>query len=257
MLAAGRADAIALIDAATGAMVRYDELAARVATAAAALAARAAGGVAFLFCKNDVATIVDYLAALTAGVPVVLLDPRLDADTVAALIARYQPEVVLGRDVASAPVGPRPAPHPALALMLSTSGSTGSPRLVRLSQAAVIANARSIAAALGLGPADVAPTSLPLHYSYGLSVVTSHLAAGATVLLTDAGWSATVLARLPRPRRDVAGRRAVLVPALRRLDLGKLAPPSLRTLTQAGGRLDPAWCGTSTASRPPAAAGCS
>ncbi len=241
MLAAGRADAIALIDAATGAMVRYDELAARVATAAAALAARAAGGVAFLFCKNDVATIVDYLAALTAGVPVVLLDPRLDADTVAALIARYQPEVVLGRDVASAPVGPRPAPHPALALMLSTSGSTGSPRLVRLSQAAVLANARSIAAALGLGPADVAPTSLPLHYSYGLSVVNSHLAVGATVLLTDAGL---VSDEFWRACRDHGATSLAGVPysyqMLRRLDLGKLAPPSLRTLTQAGGRLDPA-----------------
>lgn len=235
------ADAIALIDAATATPVTYGELGARVAAAAAALQARAAGGIAFLCCRNDVATIVDYLAALTAAVPVVLLDARLDAAALGALIARYQPEVVLGRAVDGPPAAPGPRPHPALALLLSTSGSTGSPRLVRLSRAAVDANAHAIAAALGLGPTEVAPTSLPLHYSYGLSVVNSHLAVGATVLVTDAGLVSDEFWRACRAHgaTSLAG-----VPysyqMLRRLDLGKLAPPSLRTLTQAGGRLDPA-----------------
>ena len=118
MLAAGRADAIALIDAATGAMVRYDELAARVATAAAALAAHAAGGVAFLFCKNDVATVVDYLAALTAGVPVVLLDARL-ADAGWSVIrfhhaAAWEPRLdAYPRLFGAATVAPGPPPSPA------------------------------------------------------------------------------------------------------------------------------------------------
>ena len=241
MLGAGRADAIALIDAATATRVSYGELRARVGAAAAALATRAGGGIAFLCCQNDVATVVAYLAALTAGVPVVLLDARLDAAALAALIARYQPEVVLGRAVELPPAAPRPAPHAALALLLSTSGSTGSPRLVRLSRVAVEANARAIAAALALGPGEVAPTSLPLHYSYGLSVVNSHLVVGATVLLTDAGLVSDEFWRACRAHgaTSLAG-----VPysyqMLRRLDLGKVAPPSLRTLTQAGGRLDPA-----------------
>ena len=241
MLGAGRADAIALIDAATATQVSYGELRARVDAAAAALATRAGGGIAFLCCQNDVATVVAYLAALTAGVPVALVDARLDAAALAALIARYQPEVVLGRAVELPPAAPRPAPHPALALLLSTSGSTGSPRLVRLSRAAVEANARAIAAALALGPSEVAPTSLPLHYSYGLSVVNSHLVVGATLLLTDAGL---VSDEFWRACRDHGATSLAGVPysyqMLRRLDLGKLAPPSLRTLTQAGGRLDPA-----------------
>jgi acyl-coenzyme A synthetase/AMP-(fatty) acid ligase len=221
--------------------VSYGELRARVDAAATALAARAGGGIAFLCCQNDVATVVDYLAALTAGVPVVLLDARLAAAALDALVARYQPAVVLGRAVALPPPTPRPAPHPALALLLSTSGSTGSPRLVRLSRAAVEANARAIAAALALGPGEVAPTSLPLHYSYGLSVVNSHLVVGATLLLTDAGL---VSDEFWRACREHGATSLAGVPysyqMLRRLDLGKLAPPSLRTLTQAGGRLDPA-----------------
>ncbi len=239
MLGAGRADAIALIDAATATRVSYGELRARVDAAATALAARAGGGIAFLCCQNNVATVVDYLAALTAGVPVVLLDARLAAAALDALVARYQPEVVLGRAVALPAPAPRPAPHPALALSLSTSGSTGSPRLVRLSRAAVEANARAIAAALALGPGEVAPTSLPLHYSYGLSVVNSHLVVGATLLLTDAGL---VSDEFWRACREHGATSLAGVPysyqMLRRLDLGKLAPPSLRTLTQAGGRLD-------------------
>src|SRR5262249_3519346 len=79
------------------------------------------------------------------------------------------------------------APHPDLAVLLPTSGSTGSPRLVRLSADAILANAAAIADVLGIGPADVAPTSLPLHYSYGMSVLNSHLLRGATVVVADAG----------------------------------------------------------------------
>ena len=68
--------------------------------------------------------------------------------------------------------------HPDLSLLLSTSGSTGSPKLVRLSADAVRANALDIAAALGLAASDRAVSTLPLHYCYGLSVLHSHLAVG-------------------------------------------------------------------------------
>jgi acyl-coenzyme A synthetase/AMP-(fatty) acid ligase len=113
--------------------------------------------------------------------------------------------------------------------------------MVRLSLGAVVANARAIAKALDLGRDELAPTSLPLHYSYGLSVLNSHLVAGATVMLTDESllsdpfWAAcrahgvTSLAGVPYSYQ-----------LLRRLDLAKLAPASLRTFTQAGGRLEPA-----------------
>ena len=73
--------------------------------------------------------------------------------------------------------------HPDLALLLSTSGTTGSPKLVRLSRANVASNAAAIADYLALTPADRAITALPLHYSYGLSVLHSHLVAGASVVL--------------------------------------------------------------------------
>ncbi len=126
-------------------------------------------------------------------------------------------------------------------MLLSTSGSTGSPKLVRLSRANIEANARSIAAYLDLRPTDRAMTSLPLHYCYGLSVLTSHLVAGASVVLTDLSvadecfWD---LARVhwrhrasPACRtRSTSSTRATSPTATCR---------SLRYVTQAGGRMAP------------------
>jgi acyl-CoA synthetase (AMP-forming)/AMP-acid ligase II len=130
--------------------------------------------------------------------------------------------------------------HPELALLLPTSGSTGSPKLVRLSAAALEANAGAIAQGLELTLADRAITSLPLSYAYGLSVLNSHLWAGASVVLSGASalernfWDAA---------RDHQCSSFAGVPytyqMLQRLGLDKLAPPSVRVLTQAGGRLDP------------------
>ena len=60
---------------------------------------------------------------------------------------------------------------------------------MRLSHDNLRSNAASIADYLGLTPADRAITSLPLHYCYGLSVVNSHLVAGAELVLTDRRWS--------------------------------------------------------------------
>ena len=132
--------------------------------------------------------------------------------------------------------------HPDLPLLLSTSGSTGSPKLVRLSADAVRANAVDIAAALGLDASDRAVTTLPLHYCYGLSVLHSHLAVGRV------GAAHRRLG--DRPRAVVGSMRSAGVTSLAgvphtfELLESSGAPtgsvPTLRQVTQAGGRLDPA-----------------
>ncbi len=75
-----------------------------------------------------------------------------------------------------------PPIDPALQFLLSTSGTTGSQKYVRLSRDAVVANARQIAQALAIDERSVGIAHLPLHYSYGLSVVTSHLRRGRPAL---------------------------------------------------------------------------
>src|SRR5262249_1179163 len=110
----------------------------------------------------------------------------------------------------------------------------------RLSYANLQANAASIVEYLGITPDDRCITSLPMAYSYGLSVLHTHLLAGAQVLMTTGGflqrefWTlfreqgATSLAGVPY-HYDVMLSRRLLDQDL----------PSLRVLTQAGGRLSP------------------
>ena len=85
-----------------------------------------------------------------------------------------------------------PTLHPVLAVLLPTSGSTGSAKWVRLSGRNLAANAASIADYLTLTAVERAITSLPLYYSYGLSVLNSHLLVGASLVQHEgACWSAT------------------------------------------------------------------
>ncbi|GAB3256278.1 AMP-binding protein [Nocardioides dilutus] len=196
---------------------------------------------------NHPDALVAYLAALQHG-HVVLLVPDGSPDAVPrsrAVLDTYDPDVVVRRrgdhwhsDIRRA--GSAHDLHPDLALLLSTSGSTGSPKLVRLSADNVRSNAASIATYLGLTQADRAATSLPLHYCYGLSVVHSHLAVGASLLLTEG----SVVDRCFWDRFDDARATSFAgVPytfeLLERSGFPQRRHPSLRYVTQAGGRLAP------------------
>lgn len=71
--------------------------------------------------------------------------------------------------------------NPSLALLLTTSGSTGSPKLVRQSYQNLQANAESIDTYLELTNQSRPVTTLPMHYTFGLSIINSHLNVGATI----------------------------------------------------------------------------
>ena len=71
-----------------------------------------------------------------------------------------------------------------LGLLLTTSGSTGSPKFVRQSYNNVYINAKQIVEYLELTASERAITTLPMNYTYGLSIINSHLLVGATMLLT-------------------------------------------------------------------------
>ncbi|MGB3170336.1 MAG: AMP-binding protein, partial [Rhodococcus sp. (in: high G+C Gram-positive bacteria)] len=190
---------------------------------------------------NTIDSIITYLAALRGGHPV-LLAPGENLD---GLIAAYSPDVVVrnadGRTVVEE-LHQHTAHrlHPDLALLLSTSGSTGSPKLVRLSHSNVQSNAESIADYLAIRDTDRAVTTLPMHYCYGLSVIHSHLLRGATLALTDTSVTDPEFWELVRAQRvtTFAG-----VPytfdLLDRIGFDQLDLPDLRYITQAGGRLPP------------------
>lgn len=251
-LSGPRGDAPAVIDE-LGGVLSYATLNERVDVAAESL--RRLGGrlLGFLFCTNRASHLVAYLAALRAGHVPLLLPADMPTALRDELLRTYRPAWVMGESrgegqggqtlpgsgIGIETTGHAPcALHPDLALLLSTSGTTGSARLVRLSHRAVQANAESIAQYLGLGEGERAVTTLPPSYSYGLSVINSHLQAGGCLVLNEH----SVLSRefwATVHRHEVTSLAGV--PAtyqmLLRTGLARLAPPSLRTLTQAGGAL--------------------
>ncbi len=247
-----RRNRVALIDGATNASWSYGELADEVSRHRDSLAG-AEKRLLFLFCRNDSSSVVWYLAALEAGHAVALMNDQIDAQLAANLISLYRPEWV----VTSLPVDPEEYEsagaagfwrrrrldstplHPDLALLLSTSGSTGSPKLVRLRRNNVEANADSIRQALAISDQDVPVAHLPVHYSYGLSVVNSHLLAGAAIVLTREGLvSPAFWEAIRRYRVDSFSGVPYTYQMLRRLGLDKVNAPTLRIMTQAGGKLD-------------------
>lgn len=206
-----------------------------------------------LAARNDVGTLVAYLAAMTAGHPLLLV-PADKPAALDSLTEAYRPDVVMRTDGGALHIdelwpGTRHDLHPDLALLLSTSGSTGSPKLVRLSRQNLTANALSIAEYLDIGPDDRAATTLPFSYCYGLSVVNSHLVRGASLVLTDLSVVDPCFWDL---FREAGATSFAAVPysfdLLDRVGFADMDLPSLRYVTQAGGRLAPekvrAWADT-------------
>ena len=231
-------DAVALRWAGRSGMqaMSYAVLAGRVDERRAALGT--APRLVVLEAGNDVESVVTLLAALAGGHPVVLTAPGASD----GLVDAWDPDVVAsGADLESRREGSAHALHPDLALLLSTSGSTGSPKLVRISTGNLDCNAAQIVDALGLHAGDVGATTLPLQYCYGLSVLLSHLSVGAGVLLTDLSvvdtcfWEAF---------RAAGGSTLAGVPytfdLLEAAGFASMSLPRLRLVTQAGGRMEPA-----------------
>lgn len=253
-----------------GRSITYRELAALSDRFAAQL--KKPRSLVLLQCHNSIECVAAYLGCLRHGHVPLLLAANLNEQLLATISACYQPdycyaptqrtepghlpsyELTSYAPTASANVcasatacAPAAAPtkgdralHPDLALLLSTSGSTGSPKLVRLSRTNLQSNAHDIAQYLELNANERPITSLPLNYSYGLSVINSHLLVGATILLTD--LSVTQAEFWDYFKQEQASSLAGVpytYQMLLRLRFTKMKLPSLKTLTQAGGHLDP------------------
>lgn len=247
----------AIYDVTAGGWKTYRELGTDVRLIAEALGVRRKALI-FCFCRNDYDALRGYLAGLESGHASALLDDGLQETMRDRLISIYEPDFLIHSRYSPSTFtngayeliyssGPciwrkvqqdeRPI-HYDLALLLSTSGSTGTPKFVRLTAANLRSNANSIVRGLNIQGSERAISSLPFYYSYGLSVINTHLLVGASIVLT--GESITSRAFWNEINRNhctsIAG-----VPysyqILSRLGLPGDSFPSITTLTQAGGKL--------------------
>lgn len=191
-----------------------------------------------LKCHQSITTIVNYLTCLANNWPVMMVNDQVSDDALNDMIARMQPNILVNESEVTSLSQLSHNMDVRLALLLSTSGSTGGGKWVALSAANINANTQSIIDYLPIESSDTAIASLPFSYSYGLSVLHTHLAKGAQLTLTRH----TVMERefwallSDRQVTSLAG-----VPhwyeMLSKLRFTRRVYPALRYFTQAGGKL--------------------
>ena len=213
----------------------------------------------FCLCENSLGSLVGYVSFLRHKAVPLLLAKDLNPELLRGLLDLYNPEflylpaamaegfrdferVHAGLDYALLRTN-FPASYPVyadLALLLTTSGSTGSPKLVRQSYNNISSNAAAIAQYLGLTEAERPITTLAMSYTYGLSIINSHLQVGATLLLTSKTLFEQGFWDFFRAQGATSfGGVPYTYEILKKLRFFRMDLPALRTMTQAGGKLTP------------------
>ncbi len=170
------------------------------------------------------------------------IDPRWDVPGGLRLLKRDEAEeaaAVAAEAAADAvsDIGPDD-----LAAILYTSGSTGRPRGVTLTHGNLLANTRQILGYLPLTAADSVLVVLPFYYSFGNSLLLTHIACGGRLVVDNRfAYPQKVLETLAAERctgfSGVPSHYAILAA---RTDFLQTGHPHLRYLTQAGGAMSPA-----------------
>ena len=209
----------------------------------------------FCLCENRVGALAGFLALYDCKDVCLLLSAKIDQGLLDTLVQTYRPsyfwmpegkaagfgyEPVYGfKGYALCKTGEKaPAMHPDLSMLMTTSGTTGSPKLVRHKYGNIEANARNVAKVFGWTERERGIIDLPMQYTMGLNVITSHLYAGATVLLIEVN--------LMSPKywafiKEQKGTNFTGVPfsyeILNRLRFGRMDLPCLTTMAEGGGKL--------------------
>lgn len=211
----------------------------------------------FILCKNQVGSVIGYSAFINGGIVPMLINAELEKELLDNLIYMYKPAYVWvpnekksdfiffkekyrawNYSLLKTDFDIQYALNPELCLLLSTSGSTGSPKFVRQGYKNVEANARSIVAYLQLDSTERPIMTLPMNYTYGLSIINSHFMVGATLLVTDKGIMQREFWDFCRQQKATSfGGVPYTYEMLNRLRFFEMELPDLRYMTQAGGKL--------------------
>lgn len=222
--------------------------------------ASAVGGrcLVFSLCSNSIGSVVGYVSFMQNHIVPVLLNAQIDKELLDHLLNTYSPKYIwmpdekienfsftciykaYGHSLMKTGYETEYQLHNDLALLLTTSGSTGSPKLVRQTYLNVRINAEQIAEYLELDDTERPITTLPMNYTYGCSIINSHLLVGATLLLTDKALTQKEFWNFMREQKATSfGGVPFTYEMLDRMRFFRMDLPHLRTMTQAGGKLSP------------------
>ncbi|MFT7251311.1 MAG: long-chain acyl-CoA synthetase [Flavobacterium sp.] len=211
--------------------------------------------IVFHFSENSVASLSYYAACMQIKAVPLLLSPQTDIGLIKDLVEKYQPNYVVAPqrichyfqgevlnesgDYKLIKLNDEIHQlHDHLSLLLPTSGSTGSPKLVRHSYENLESSAKSVSEFFDLNKSDKSFAFLPMYYTMGLSVINSHLRVGATIILiksamTDANFWSILKTSKPTNITGVPYSFEIL----KKLRFFRMKLPSLKFITQGGGKL--------------------
>jgi len=216
----------------------------------------------FVLCGNRLGSLIGYVGLINKRAVPLMLDAGLEISLLNTLIETYKPSYIWLPD-SIADMFPSCkriycacdytliqteftkdySINSDLALLLTTSGSTGSPKFVKQSYENIHTNTASIIEYLDIDKSARAITTLPMHYTYGLSILNTHLKVGASVILTEKALTQKDFWRQTREYRATNfGGVPYTYEILKKLRFERMELPYLRYLTQAGGKLSSELC---------------
>lgn len=246
-----KSDALAMIDN-EGNRITYGKLTELVDTIGTQVEARS---LIFNLCKNTVGSMIGYLGFVEHEAVPVTLSAKIDDKLLLTLLEIYTPAYIwlpveeehrfdfekkfemYGYTLLKTGNETYPV-NDSLQLCMTTSGSTGSPKLVRYKKGNLEANAKNVAIAFGWTEEERAICDLGMQYTMGLNVINTHLYVGATVLLTTYNLLSPEFWDYIKKER---GTNFTGVPfsydIFFRLHFERMDLPDLHTLSQGGGKL--------------------
>jgi len=215
-------------------------------------------GLAFIICNNSYDFLVGYVSFIRNKIPVAFINDNIHQNLFIELLIRFKPLYVYSPSVSSlasskwnnkyefgsynlyqTSSNSEVKIHKDLCLMLMTSGSTGSPEFVRISKKNILSNTISICDYLNIQTEDVAITTMPSSYSYGISIINTHLFKGSSIVMSNYSfmeksfWDSINLFNV-----STFSGVPFSFQMLKKLKFEKIHLPSIKYVTQAGGKLD-------------------
>lgn len=201
----------------------------------------------FILTKNDVGGIAWVMATILSGNVPLILSANTEPQLLQNLIDTYRPQYICEPSgnadceygYSMATTGEDKCDlHPELSHLLPTSGSTGSPKLVRHKYGNIEAAGLNISTFFRLTENDRPLMVLPLHYTMGLSMVFSHLKVGATILITDKNMTDPAFWKFLKEERATSFTGVPFsYEILDKMRFTRMKLPDLTLLTQGGGKM--------------------
>ena len=211
----------------------------------------------FVLAENNIEFLTAYISFFKKEIVQMLLNPKISTTFLNELIETYMPNYIFlpnsrTNDLKSGEVlneldnykiielnkNNSYSLNKELALLLGTSGSTGSKKFVRISYENIYHNTRDIVNFLKIDESHKTITTMPPFYTYGLSVINTHLFTGASILVTNARTIEKTFWKLMMDEKvcSFAG-VPYFYEVLNKIKFDKINLPHIKYFTQAGGAL--------------------